>query len=296
MSTPFPAQPEPIITEKSVSNKVSNRVFRAPAIAAIAVLALLGAAAIWPGLFAPGDPLAIDPTAAFRAPELAHPFGTDESGRDVYTRVIHGAGPSLLIGLSATGIGIGIAAVLGFLAGLGPHWLDGAISRLCDVALAFPSLVLALLVMTIAGPGLLSATVAVGLSAAPGYARIIRARVREVSGAGYIEYARVQGRSRALILRRHLLPNVTRPLLAMVTLGVGQSIVWVSSLSFLGLGAVPPEAEWGAMLSAGRGYIVNFPWLTLFPGLFIVLTAVAATVCGRALGGSRTTASDRSAS
>lgn len=281
----FPAQPAPETDSNTRSNQAGPRPVAASASAAI--LALLLVAALAPGLFAPGDPLAIDPGAGFLPPGPGHPFGTDESGRDVFTRVVHGAGPSLLIGATATLIGIGLAAVLGFLAALGPRWVDATLLRVIDVALAFPSLVLALLIMTIMGPGLVSATLAVGLSAAPGYARIIRTRVREVLGSGYVENAVIQGRSPGYILVHHLLPNVARPLLALVTLGLGQSIVWVSSLSFLGLGAVPPEAEWGAMLSAGRGYITNFPWLTLFPGLFIVLTAVCSTILGRRLSGGR---------
>lgn len=259
------------------------RGLRAPEWVSLALLLALTLAAALPGVFAPGDPLAIDPAAGFSPPSLAHPFGTDASGRGIYTRVIHGAGPSLLIGLLATAIGIGLATILGFLAGLGPRWLDFSTTRVIEVMLAFPGLILALLIITIAGPGIFSATVAVGLATAPGYARIVRTRVREISGSGYVEAAIVQGRSGPRILTRHLLPNVARPLLALLTLGIGQSIVWVCALSFLGLGAVPPAAEWGAMLADGRQYISSFWWMTFFPGLFIVLTAVCSTVLGRAL-------------
>ncbi|WP_187978052.1 ABC transporter permease [Mycetocola sp. JXN-3] len=262
-----------------------------PRLIAALILLFLVIAAIFPALFAPGNPLAIDPAAGFQPPGGAHPFGTDGSGRDLYTRVIHGAGPSLLIGLGATALGIGLATVLGFLAGLGPRWLDFGTSRLIEVLLAFPGLVLALLVMVISGPGAFGATVAVGLATAPGYARIIRGRVREIAGSGYVEAARVQGRGRVRILTRHILPGTARSLASLATLGLGQAIVWVCALSFLGLGVAPPAAEWGALLNEGRQFIATFWWLTFFPGLFIVLTAVSATVLGRGL--ART---DRSAS
>ncbi|RLP72751.1 ABC transporter permease [Mycetocola tolaasinivorans] len=254
-----------------------------PQALAALVLLLLVIAAVFPGLFAPGDPLAINPADGFQPPNTTHPFGTDGSGRDLYTRVIHGTGPSLLIGLGATALGIGLATVLGFVAGLGPRWLDFGTSRVIEVMLAFPGLVLALLVMVISGPGAFGATVAVGLATAPGYARIIRGRVREIAGSGFVEAARVQGRGRMRILTRHILPGTARSLASLATLGLGQAIVWVCALSFLGLGVAPPAAEWGALLNDGRQFIATFWWLTFFPGLFIVLTAVSATVLGRGL-------------
>jgi peptide/nickel transport system permease protein len=256
---------------------------RLAVIAAAAVLALLVVAALFPGVIAPGDPLAIHPLDSFRAPSLAHPFGTDESGRDIFTRIIHGTGASLTIGLSATAIGVGLALVLGLLSGLGPRWLDFGTTRFLEVLFAFPGLLLALLFIVIYGPGVVTSTIAVGLATAPGYARIIRSQVRVVRRAPYLEAALVLGRSPAHRLVRHLLPNVAGSLFVLVTLGIGQSIVWASSLSYLGLGAVPPAAEWGAMLSAGRTYLGSFWWMTFFPGLFIVLAAVATTLLGRGL-------------
>lgn len=256
---------------------------RVVAVIAIAVIAFLAIAAVLPGLLAPGDPLAIHPLQSFRAPSLGHPFGTDESGRDIYTRIIHGTGPSLLIGVSATAIGVGLALVLGLLAGLGPRWLDFGTTRFLEVLFAFPGLLFALLFIVIYGPGVVTSTIAVGLATAPGYARIIRSQVLVVRRAPYLEAAMVLGRGRWNRLWRHLLPNVTGSLFVLVTLGVGQSIVWASSLSYLGLGAVPPAAEWGAMLSAGRTYVTSFWWMTFFPGLFIVLSALAATLLGRVL-------------
>ncbi|MES2092269.1 MAG: ABC transporter permease [Actinomycetota bacterium] len=249
----------------------------------LALIAFLGLAAVVPGVLAPGDPLAIDPIQSFRGPSLAHLFGTDESGRDIYTRIIRGTGPSLLIGISATVIGVGLALVFGLLAGLGPRWVDFGTTRFLEVMFAFPGLLLALLFIVIYGPGAVTSTIAVGIATAPGYARIIRSRVLVVRRAPYLEAASVLGRGWWFRLSRHLLPNVAGSLFVLVTLGIGQSIVWAASLSYLGLGAVPPAAEWGAMLSAGRTYLSSSWWMTFFPGLFILISAVATTLVGRAL-------------
>jgi peptide/nickel transport system permease protein len=250
---------------------------------ALLVIAFLAVAALAPWLLAPGDPLAISPLDAFRPPSPTHPFGTDESGRDIYTRVVHGAGASLLIGLAATAIGLGLAVVLGLLSGFGPRWLDFGTTRLLEVLFAFPGLLFALLFIVVFGPGVITSTIAVGLSTAPGYARIIRSRVIQVRRSPYLEAATVLGRGRTRRIVRHVLPNVAGALFVLATLGVGQSIVWAASLSYLGLGAVPPAAEWGAMLSAGRTYISSFWWMTFFPGLFIVLSAAATTLVGRGM-------------
>ena len=248
--------------------------------AAVGVLAI---AAIAPGFLASGDPLAMEPANAFAAPSLDNLFGTDESGRDVFTRVIHGARDSLSIGLMATVIGVGLGLILGAIAGWGSKAVDFSVNRVLEVLFAFPNLLLALLVITILGPGVVTLTLAVGLSTAPGYARMIRSQVRSVKASGYVEASIVQGRSRWFIIRRHVLPNVAAPLFVLATLGVGQAIVWASSLSFLGLGATPPAPEWGAMLSDGRGYMSIAWWITVFPGLFIVLSAAATTVLGHSL-------------
>jgi len=250
---------------------------------AVGFLVLLLVAAVAPWLLAPGDPLAIAPAEAFRPPGWGHPFGTDESGRDIYTRVVHGTGSSLVIGVAATAIGIALALVLGMAAALGGRIVDFGVSRLLEVLFAFPGLLLALLVITIYGPGIVTSTIAVGLATAPGYARIIRAQTRAVATAPYVEAAVVLGRSRTRILARHILPNAVLPVFVLVTLGIGQAIVWAAALSYLGLGAEPPAPEWGAMLFAGKNYLATAWWMTFFPGLAIVLAAAATTVLGRAL-------------
>lgn len=259
---------------------------RRPGVAetAAVVLALFFlVSAVAPQVLAPGDPLAIDPLSAFAPPNFVHGFGTDESGRDIYTRVVHGTQYSLLIGAAATAIGLSLGIVLGTLAGMFGRVVDFTVNRLLEVLFAFPGLLLALLFIVIFGPGVASATVAVGLSTAPGYARIIRAQLQSVRSAAFVEAATVLGRTRWQILLRHILPNTLAPLFVLATLGIGQAIVWAATLSYLGLGAEPPTAEWGAMLSGGRTYITSAWWMSFFPGLFIVLTAVTATVLGRSI-------------
>ncbi|QHC54544.1 peptide/nickel transport system permease protein [Rathayibacter tanaceti] len=254
---------------------------------ALVFVALLLVAAVAPGLLAPADPLAVAPREAFSPPSAAHLLGTDESGRDVLSRLLAGAGASLLIGVSATAIGLVLGALLGVVAAFGGRLVDGVVGRILEVLFAFPALLLALLVIVVTGPGVVPATIAVGLSTAPGYARILRTQLLGIRDSGYVEAARVLGHSPARILLRHVLPNTFAPLAVLATLGVGQAIVWASALSYLGLGTEPPAPEWGAMLSAGRTYLASAWWLTVFPGLAIVLTTIATTVLGGRLRGVR---------
>jgi peptide/nickel transport system permease protein len=258
----------------------------APEAVAGLALALVVLAALAPQVLAPGDPLAVSPADAFTAPSLAHPFGTDESGRGIWTRVVHGAGASLSIGAAATLIGTGLGVLLGVAAGFGGGRLPGRIadvgvSRLLEVLFALPGLLLALVVIAFTGPGAVPATIAVGLATAPGYARIVRSQVVRVRRSAMVEAAVVLGRRPLTVLLRHVLPNALAPVVVLATLGLGQAVVWASSLSYLGLGAPPPAPEWGAMLSAGRTYATTAWWMTVFPGLAVVVTAAAATVLGR---------------
>ncbi|MCW2953498.1 MAG: transporter permease [Conexibacter sp.] len=240
-------------------------------------------AAIAPALLAPRDPLAIDLAASLRAPSAGHVLGTDQSGRDVYTRIVHGARQSLLIGVGATALAMAVAIALGFLSGLGGRLVDGLVSRFVEVLFSFPVLMLSLLFVTVFGPSATTEIVAVGISSAPGYARMIRGQVLSVRGSGYVEAARALGHSYPRVIRRHVFPNAMRPLVVVVTLGVGQSIVWAAGLAFLGLGVAPPAPEWGAMLDAGRNYVTHAWWLEIFPGLAIVLFALSVTTIGRYL-------------
>jgi peptide/nickel transport system permease protein len=252
----------------------------APAVAAVVVLFFV-IAALAPQLLTARDPLVIDLANSLQAPSLDHPFGTDQSGRDLFTRVVYGTRESLLIGLGATVLATAAALILGVTAGLGGRFSDGLISRGLEVLFAFPVLLLAMLFVTIYGPSVTTQIIAVGLGTAPGYARMVRGQVLAVRNSGYVEAAHALGHSRWTVLRRHVFPNAMRPLVAVITLGIGHSIVWASGLAFLGLGVAPPSPEWGALLDAGRMFITRAWWLEVMPGLAIVGIALAATSLGQ---------------
>ena len=247
------------------------------------IVLLVTVAAVAPGVLTHRSPTAIDIGHTLLPPSFSHPFGTDDSGRDLYTRVVYGARESLGIGLGATGLAMSIALLLGFIAGLAGGLADIVINRVLEVAFAFPVLLLALLLIAIYGPSVTTEIVAVGIGSAPGYARMVRGQVLNVRTAAYVEAAAALGHRRTAVVRRHLFPNAMRPLVAMITLGIGQSIVWASGLAFLGLGVAPPSPEWGALLDSGREYITTSWWLEIMPGLVIVLVALSVTSLGRSL-------------
>jgi peptide/nickel transport system permease protein len=246
-------------------------------------LMLLIIAALVPGLLAPGDPLEASARHAFQPPGGSHWLGTDENGRDLYTRLIHGVRPSLLMGLAATVIALVFGVALGLLAGLGPRLVDATIMRLVDVLLAFPDLLLALVIITFWGEGLFNAVIAVGVAGVPRFARMVRAQTLVVRSAPYVEAATTLGIHRAAVIFRHVLPNAIKPILVLATIGIGGNITAGAALSFLGFGAPPPSPEWGAMLSAGRNYLANGWWLVAWPGLAVTLTVISITALGREL-------------
>jgi len=251
--------------------------------AALVLVLFLGLAIVAPELLATHGPFALDYAHALQSPSLDHLFGTDESGRDLYSRVVFGTRDSLTIGLGAATVSLTLAVLFGALAALAPKPVAVVVDRFIEVMFAFPALLLALLLVAILGPSALTAVFAVGLGTAPGYARMVRGQVLSAKDSGYVEAATALGHSRARIVRAHILPNALRPLVAVFALSVGQSIVWASSLSFLGFGVAPPASEWGALLDAGRAYITQAGWLIVIPGLVIVAVALAATTIGRHL-------------
>jgi peptide/nickel transport system permease protein len=236
-----------------------------------------------PALLASGSPYTINLQHTLLPPSLAHPFGTDDAGRDLYTRVVYGARESLGIGLGATGLAMGTAIILGFVGGIAGGVADAVIARILEVAFSFPVMLLALLLIAIRGPSAGTEVIAVGIGSAPGYARMVRGQVLAVRKADYISAATALGHSRLTVIRRHLFPNAMRPLVAVTTLGIGQSIVWASGLAFLGLGVAPPSPEWGALLDSGRDYLTTAWWLEIMPGVVIILVAISITSLGRAL-------------
>lgn len=250
-------------------------------------LALLAFCAVAPGLLAPFEPLAIDPKGAFAPPSANHFFGTDDSGRDVLSRVIYGARDSLTIGVTATLAGLAAGMLLGSVAGGSRSRALGSVryaaDRLIEALFSFPGLLLALLLISVRGPGVASVVVAVAISTAPGYARMVRGGVRQMLGSGSVEAARLQGDSAPRIWAKLVLPETMRPVLVLATLGIGHAVILAAALGFLGLGTPPPAPEWGAMLNAGRPYLTKAWWLTFFPGLAILTVGIACTVLGRAI-------------
>lgn len=259
-----------------------SRVRPGTAISSLVVLFLL-VAVIAPGLLTHRSPYAVNLEHTLLPPSISHPFGTDDAGRDLYTRVIYGARESLGIGLGATSLAMGIAILFGFTGGIAGGAVDAAIARVLEVAFAFPVMLLALLLIAIRGPSVSTEIVAVGIGSAPGYARMVRGQVLAVRRADFIAAAAALGHGRWAVIRRHLFPNAMRPLVAVFTLGIGQSIVWASGLAFLGLGVAPPSPEWGALLDSGRTYLTTSWWLEIMPGVVIVLVAISVTSLGRTL-------------
>ncbi|MFE7464124.1 ABC transporter permease [Streptomyces sp. NPDC057499] len=256
---------------------------RVAVVIASGVLVVLAVAVAFPGLLAPHPPDDTDVVAAFRPPGGSHPFGTDELGRDVLSRVVYGARPSLAIGLGATALGVLAGLVVGLLAATGPRLADRVLMRGLDVLLAFPELLLALLVVTVVGSGTANVLVALGVAAVPTYARLVRGQALPAVRSPFAEAARVLGVRRPVIVLRHVLPHVTGPLLVLATVGTGTAVISGSALSFLGLGTPPPTAEWGSMLSDGREFLATAWWTATFPGLAIVAVVLSVTVLGRSL-------------
>jgi peptide/nickel transport system permease protein len=258
---------------------------RAGTALAVAFLVLLVLAALFPGLLTSQDPLAPSGGPGFLAPfrSPAHILGTDQDGRDLFSRLVHGTRASLEMGLGATAIAVTGGTVLGLLAGLGTRFTESLVMRLVDIVLAIPELLLALVVVALLGAGTVDALVAVGVATIPYYARMVRAQTHVVRRSGYVEAATALGLSRAAVVLRHVLPNAVRPLMVLAAIGTGTAIGVGASLSFIGLGAKPPAPEWGSMLSTAVPFISNDWALVALPGALITLTVLSVTVAGRAL-------------
>lgn len=246
-------------------------------------LLFLVVAAVAPSHLAPYDPLEADARSAFLEPDAAHWLGTDENGRDVLSRLIHGVRPSLVIGVAATVIGLALGVTLGLVAALSPRWADALAMRFADVLLAFPDILLALVIISFWSKGVVGAVVAIGVAGIPRYARLVRAQAKLVRSSLYVEAATTLGLSRTSVILRHVLPNAVKPALLLAVIGIGGKIGAGATLSFLGLGEPPPAPEWGSMLAVGRNYLANAPWLVAAPAVAVTLAVVAFTALGRVL-------------
>ncbi|MET4223626.1 ABC transporter permease [Oerskovia enterophila] len=259
-------------------------VVRRPGLLAAAVwIVVVLVAAFAPALLAHSDPLTGVPADKLQPPSSAHWFGTDQLGRDLYSRVVHGTALTLQASLIAVGLGLVVGSTLGLLAGFFGSWVDDAVMRVADVLLAIPSLLLSLALVTVLGFGTVNVAIAVGLASVASVARIMRSEVVRVRSSVYVEAAQASGNRWHRVLLRHVLPNSAGPVVVLATLELGTAILAVSSLSFLGYGAPPPAPEWGQLVSTGRDFLRNAWWLTTLPGLAIVLTVLSANRISRAL-------------
>jgi peptide/nickel transport system permease protein len=247
------------------------------------VIVVLLAAAVLAPVLAPYDPLAFAPTGAMQPPNAQHWFGTDQFGRDLLSRVLYGSRISLTVGLVAVVISSILGTVIGIASGFFGNTTDLVIMRIIDLMLAFPGILLALVIVSILGPGLLNAMLAVGIYGIPSYARVVRGSTLQVKESLFVEAARSIGAGRFFVMRRHILPNVFAPIIVMSTLRVAGAILTAAALSFLGLGAQPPTPEWGALVSAGRDWVRNAWWLSTFPGLAIMVAVLAINMFGDGL-------------
>jgi peptide/nickel transport system permease protein len=283
-SSRAPTQRQDVPAGQSLLSIAWRQLRRNPAaMISLAVIALLIIVAVFAPLIAPYDPLQQSFRKALQPPSAAHPFGTDDVGRDILSRVIYGTQISLRVGLIAVSISASLGVLLGLIAGYYGGWVDRVISQLTDILLAFPGLLLALAIIAVLGPSLLNVMIAVGIGNIPVYIRVTRASTLSVRERDYVLAARTIGCRGQRVILRYVLPNVIPPILVLATLGVAGAILTAAGLSFIGLGAQPPTPEWGAMLTQGRQYLQRAWWFTMFPGLAIMVTVLAINTFGDAL-------------
>jgi peptide/nickel transport system permease protein len=248
------------------------------------VILVLGLMAAVPQVFATHDPVALDYGATLKGPSGAHWFGTDNFGRDIYSRVVFGARTSVLVGLGATFVGVALATVIGLVCGFLGGAVDAVLQRVVDGAMALPWLVVLMSIMALIGPGVGNVILAVGILSAPSMSRVVRAAVLRLRASTFVEAARAVGATDSRIVLRYVLPNITSELIVLASVAVGTAILAESTLSFLGFGVVPPEPSWGYMLSVeGRRFMYIAPWLAIFPGAAVAVTVFAMNMFGDGL-------------
>ena len=253
------------------------------AVLGVAMLMLVILVAVLAPWIAPYDSYKLDVMNKFQPPSLAHLMGTDDLGRDLFSRVVMGSRISFQVAAEVLLISGSIGILLGALSGYRGGWVDEAIMRAADIFFAFPSFLLAMAVVAALGPGIENAILAIGISWWPRYARLLRAQVLSVRSRAYVEAAQTLGATDWRVMTRHVLPNCIAPLIIQVTMDAGAAILTTAGLSFVGLGAVPPMAEWGSMIAQGRAYITNYWWIPTFPGLAIALTVAGYMFLGDGL-------------
>ena len=272
--------------KRSMSADVWHRLKRnRMAMVGLVVLLILVFMAVFADVIADYDTkvIAQDIKNRLQGPSMAHWCGTDEFGRDIFARLVHGSRVSLVVGLISVSISLTIGGMLGAVAGYYGGKIDNIIMRIMDIFLAVPSILLAMTIVAALGTSLVNVMLAIGVSGVPQYARIVRASVMSIKDQEFVEASRAIGAKSPTTIFREILPNCLAPIIVQATLSVASAILSTASLSFIGLGVQPPSPEWGAMLSGGRGYLRDALHLTLFPGLAIVITILALNLLGDGL-------------
>jgi len=252
-------------------------------VAGMGLVGLISLAAIFAPLITPIDPTALDVNNVLQAPSFAHPFGTDALGRDVLSRMLYGGRVSLWVGFLAVGLSVALGLFFGLIAGYFGGLIDEVVMRGVDVMLCFPSFFLILAVIAFLEPSLTNIMIIIGLTSWMGVARLVRAEALTLKHRDFVRAAKLAGAGNPRILLRHILPNAAAPVLVSATLGVAGAILTESSLSFLGLGVQPPMPSWGNMLLEGKEVLEIAPWLSLFPGIAILLTVLGYNLLGESL-------------
>jgi peptide/nickel transport system permease protein len=279
-----PSRLPPMAPERRAGALSWRRMARRPnLLVGLSILVVVVGASVFARFIAPYNPIDQSFADQLRPPSPAHIFGTDEFGRDIFSRVVYGSRIALTVGVISDGIALAAGVTLGIIAGYFSGWPDSIVMRTMDVMLAFPYLLLAMIVVAILGPSLTNAMIAIGVVYMPRFARLVRGVVLSLREQEFIEGARAVGGGVIRVLGRHVLPNILSPIIVLGTLTIGFTIVETAGLSFLGLGASPPTAEWGSMLAKGRSYMLTAPWIATFPGVAILVTVIGFNLVGDGL-------------
>lgn len=281
--TPTDAQEKASARSALPSHQFMRRVLRNRlAVSGSCLLIVVMVGGVFASVLTSHDPLAMTVTDRLQPPSLQHPMGTDNYGRDIFSRVLYGARLSMEVGLAVMLFTVAVGVVFGLLSGYFAR-LDNAIMRVMDAMMAFPAILFAIAIMAVLGPKTVNVVIALGVVYAPRTVRIVRASVLAVKELDFIEAIRAQAASHMRILARHVLPNCMSPLVVQATFNFAYAVLAEASLSFVGAGAPPPTPSWGNILSEGRIYMQNAPWITIFPGVAIAVTVLGLNLAGDGL-------------
>ncbi len=268
--------------------KVAKLVGRQELVVGEAIIVLTVIVALAAPLIAPFDPVALNTEAIMLPPSIRHPFGTDQFGRDMLSRVLYGARVTFPAGLAAIILAASVGTIIGVTSGYLGGKIDDIIAKIVDAMMAFPLLVLAIAAGAVLGPGISNAIIASTIGIFPLFVRVARAQALSLREKEYVQAAVLCGTTKLSVLLRHIIPNASAPIIVQATLGVGRAIITIASLGFLGIGVAPPTADWGLDMSYGRLVIVNAPWVSVFPGLAVMLVVLGFQLLGDSLAESLT--------